>query len=165
MPHKTPITVPRWLTPARQRYMREYEKTPKRRAYKRRYQATPQWKEANRVRARVRYHREDVRARHQTPEAKIARAVTHSNRNAQRGHYKPVDPTTIRPIPQNGLCECCLANPGKETHYTRRTLSLDHDHKTGKFRGWICYRCNIGFGYLGDSLERLKLGVTYFSRT
>lgn len=27
---------------------------------------------------------------------------------------------------------------------------LDHDHKTDKFRGWICLRCNFAAGQLRD---------------
>jgi putative hemolysin len=30
---------------------------------------------------------------------------------------------------------------------------VDHDHKTGKVRGVLCLRCNIGLGYLEGHLE------------
>jgi hypothetical protein len=42
-------------------------------------------------------------------------------------------PAPSRPKP--AACECCGAVPGK------RGLHLDHCHKTGKFRGWLCQRC------------------------
>tara|TARA_R110002051_G_C8622703_1_gene483602 strand:- start:543 stop:968 length:426 start_codon:yes stop_codon:yes gene_type:complete len=29
----------------------------------------------------------------------------------------------------------------------------DHDHKTEKFRGWLCTECNTGFGKLGDNWQ------------
>ena len=38
-------------------------------------------------------------------------------------------------------CECC----GRQID---ATPSADHDHATGKFRGWLCRRCNTGLGYL-----------------
>jgi Recombination endonuclease VII. len=37
---------------------------------------------------------------------------------------------------QGGVCAIC-GNPPK----TRR-LHVDHDHKTGRVRGLLCYRCN-----------------------
>lgn len=51
-------------------------------------------------------------------------------------------------------------NCGKSTE----PLRLDHCHKTGKFRGWICHGCNIAIGSLGDDLESLKRAVAYLER-
>ena len=38
---------------------------------------------------------------------------------------------------------------------------LDHDHKTEKFRGWLCKKCNTGLGNFGDSIEGLKKAIRY----
>lgn len=43
----------------------------------------------------------------------------------------------------------------------RRRLARDHDHATGAFRGWLCMRCNVGLGLLGDTVERLEAAVEY----
>ena len=40
-------------------------------------------------------------------------------------------------------------------------LQLDHCHITGKFRGWLCYSCNLGLGKLRDSVELLQRGIKY----
>jgi hypothetical protein len=61
-------------------------------------------------------------------------------------------PDPSRPCPER--CECC----GKQSS---RTLHLDHCHKTGKFRGWLCSECNLGMGLLGDSLDGVDLAVKY----
>jgi hypothetical protein len=53
-------------------------------------------------------------------------------------------------------CECC----GKKTE----NLLVDHDHQTGKFRGWLCKTCNIGIGKLGDNLSGLERAVLYLKR-
>jgi hypothetical protein len=65
-------------------------------------------------------------------------------------------PTPTRPCPQ--LCECCGRKP------TSKGINLDHDHVTGKFRGWICSRCNAGIGFLGDSLEGVLSAINYLKR-
>ena|SRR5271154_3353530 len=57
---------------------------------------------------------------------------------------------TIRPCPE--LCELCNK---------RVAICFDHDHDTGKFRGWLCYGCNNGLGLLGDNLAALFKAVGY----
>lgn len=66
-------------------------------------------------------------------------------------------PEATHPCPVH--CECCgkVLEPGKKTH-------LDHDHVTGKFRGWLCNSCNLGIGALGDSIEGVKKALTYLRR-
>ena len=53
-------------------------------------------------------------------------------------------------------CECC----GDSTS----VLNWDHDHETGKHRGWICSNCNTGIGKLGDNLEGVTKAVEYLKR-
>ena len=45
--------------------------------------------------------------------------------------------------PADSKCEMCKRIESK--------LVLDHDHVTMSFRGWLCQRCNQGFGKLGDT--------------
>jgi hypothetical protein len=48
--------------------------------------------------------------------------------------------TILRPDPDH--CEICKqSNNGK-------ILYCEHDHSTGKFRGWVCPACNIALGVL-----------------
>ncbi len=53
-------------------------------------------------------------------------------------------------VPMPSKCECCGRAP------PRGVLDLDHDHRTGVFRGWLCRRCNLAIGHLQDS----EAGVT-----
>lgn len=39
----------------------------------------------------------------------------------------------------------------------------DHDHKTNKFRGILCFHCNVGIGHFKDSIELLENAITYLS--
>ncbi len=64
------------------------------------------------------------------------------------------EPTT----PEPSVCESC----GRPE--PTRALAVDHDHETGKFRGWLCSQCNTGMGKLGDNIEGLKKALAYLER-
>lgn len=55
---------------------------------------------------------------------------------------------------QKGLCAICKTNPGVR-------LSVDHDHKTGRVRGLLCRKCNLGIGFLKDSVDFLRNAIDY----
>ena len=45
---------------------------------------------------------------------------------------------------QANRCGICGGAPKK------RRLNIDHNHRTGKVRGLLCYRCNYALGYWHD---------------
>lgn len=57
-------------------------------------------------------------------------------------------PEPTRPYPT--ACELCGRPPTAKSK-----LHLDHDHVSGKFRGWLCVHCNTALGKIGDSYEAL----------
>lgn len=48
-------------------------------------------------------------------------------------------------------CDVCKMH----TKDNRRGLHYDHDHKTGKFRGWLCAGCNVAIGFAKDNPKTL----------
>lgn len=52
-------------------------------------------------------------------------------------------------------CEVC-----KKKCVTR----YDHDHATGKFRGWLCNGCNVALGNVYDNPETLRKLADYLER-
>lgn len=56
-------------------------------------------------------------------------------------------------------CEICNRPPNK------RALALDHDHVTGKFRGWLCENCNNGLGRFKDNITLLLQAAIYLETT
>ncbi len=60
------------------------------------------------------------------------------------------------PRPRPDSCEVCGAI-GK--------ICLDHDHKTNKFRGWLCTRCNVAIGMVKDNSETLIALSEYLKKT
>lgn len=58
---------------------------------------------------------------------------------------------------QNGRCAiCCRPAPER-----LGSMHLDHDHRTGAIRGFLCVDCNHGLGKLRDSPELLLRAVVY----
>mgnify|MGYP001574645887 CR=1 FL=1 len=44
-------------------------------------------------------------------------------------------------------------------------ICFDHDHETGKFRGWICKRCNTVLGFIKDNKELLFAMIEYLKHS
>lgn len=55
----------------------------------------------------------------------------------------------------DGLCDICNQEGGK------KGLHLDHCHETGRIRGLLCIRCNLGLGHFNDDPERLVKALAY----
>jgi Recombination endonuclease VII len=99
-------------------------------------------------------HPEQVRdsARKYREEHRTERNALSEKYNRRVGGHP--EPTRPRP---NG-CEVC-----GEVNGAGR-LHLDHDHETGKFRGWLCFKCNMSLGYMKDSPELLRALIDYVER-
>lgn len=68
-----------------------------------------------------------------------------------------VDASTVPAMPL--FCEACGS---RATH--GRNFHLDHDHGTGKFRGWLCHGCNTALGGARDMPEILRKLATYLEQ-
>lgn len=53
---------------------------------------------------------------------------------------------------QRGVCAICLT--GKPVH-------VDHDHRTGRVRGVLCFSCNGGLGQFRDPVDALEPAIDY----
>jgi hypothetical protein len=64
---------------------------------------------------------------------------------------------------QNGVCAVCGNNEvafDKRTN-KNRSLSVDHNHKTGKIRGLLCSNCNHILGKAKDNIIILQKLIEY----
>lgn len=43
-------------------------------------------------------------------------------------------------------------------------LVVDHCHDSGRVRGLLCDRCNVGIGCMGDNMERLMRAADYLAK-
>jgi hypothetical protein len=65
-----------------------------------------------------------------------------------------------------GLCAICN-KPSQRVNKNGelKRLAVDHDHKTGKVRGLLCFDCNTGLGKFGDDVEMLSKALSYLKNT
>lgn len=71
-------------------------------------------------------------------------------RRARYKHVKGV-PTFEDP----GVCEVCGGTS---------KISMDHDHRTSTFRGWLCDDCNVALGKVKDDVSILQRMIDYLER-
>ena len=55
------------------------------------------------------------------------------------------------------VCEICKG-------YPKTVLDRDHCHKSGKFRGYLCRRCNVLLGQVQDDPEILRNMILYLEK-
>jgi hypothetical protein len=108
--------------------------------------AKASWKKRNPERARM--HSRNTMRRLKAANPEKYRAMGRKSRGL---------PLPTRPAPQ--LCECC----GKPER-PERGICLDHDHPSGKFRGWLCHKCNTAIGALGDNWQGVYAALDYLFR-
>jgi hypothetical protein len=53
------------------------------------------------------------------------------------------------------VCEICGAE------FDDRGPQLDHNHETNRFRGVLCFGCNVGIGHMKESVEVLLRAIQY----
>ena len=76
-----------------------------------------------------------------------------------------------QPPAKNHICPICkkdaeailLKNPNKKGS-KKGIWCADHNHKTGKFRDWLCHKCNLGIGNLDDDPDILDAGSNYLRK-
>jgi hypothetical protein len=116
-------------------YRTEIERLAARKESLRKYRAGPKYRTAVR-KYKARLRRLDSYLRHR--------------------HKKDGIPEPTRP--RASACECCGKAP------QGRRLDTDHCHTTGKFRGWLCWGCNVAIGKLGDNLHGVLRAADYLRR-
>jgi hypothetical protein len=55
-------------------------------------------------------------------------------------------------VQQLGMCAICGSEPA---------TCLDHDHATGRRRGVLCGKCNVGLGHFRDNPKFLSIAIEY----
>jgi hypothetical protein len=119
---------------------------PKMREYERRYYSDPKNRERRRLKV-LKYKRS---------EKGRATGRNTAYRNLYGMTARQYEQMSIQ---QNGLCSIC----GRPNPDGRR-LFVDHNHKTEKFRGLLCRKCNLGLGFFDDDCGLLQSACAYINK-
>ena len=57
--------------------------------------------------------------------------------------------------------KCAICGGIGDVRNRYRMLSVDHDHKTGKVRGLLCFKCNFLLGNARDDVSILQKAIDY----
>lgn len=58
---------------------------------------------------------------------------------------------------QDGKCSICK----RHQNDLKRSLAVDHCHRTGRIRGLLCGSCNSAIGYMKDDIIILESAIEY----
>ena len=95
---------------------------------------------------------EAARLRNRRTDARPAR------REAKQLAYRKRRAALLATLEVPGGCEICGTSFGSDFKAAPR---YDHDHATGKFRGWLCHQCNVALGHFRDSPAILRAAAAY----
>jgi Recombination endonuclease VII len=99
-------------------------------------------------------------ARHRTGIQRLRRWTLRTAR--RRGWFRSKRDLAISFHQTKGRC-ICGQRIRLGTIDRREKACLDHCHKTGKFRGWLCSGCNTAAGLAGDDPRRLIALARYLT--
>lgn len=100
------------------------------------------------------YNKEATRKYNESDKGKVA--IKRSMRKQQEKKFG-IPPGTYETLlaKQNGLCAICE----KKSH-----LRLDHNHRTGEVRKFLCVKCNTLLGDCKESPEILRRALVYVNK-
>ena len=103
------------------------------------------WRERNKE-----YLQKKLKEYHNRPEIKAHYKIYMKKWNLKRREK-------IMGLPKPSKCPVCKRDGIR--------ICMDHDHKTGKMRGWLCDKCNVTLGRVDDSPKILLALIKYINET
>jgi hypothetical protein len=83
------------------------------------------------------------------------------NRNLKSKYGISLDQYNKMAQEQNSICAIC----SKPEENKNKSLSVDHNHISGKIRGLLCSKCNKMLGLVNDSPELLNIAIKYLLKS
>ena len=141
-----------WCRECSQKYRREYNRRPEIQE-----RLKEKWRKHNKKRLQNPETKKKIYAQNKEyrnrPEIKIKRKYKLMDKLYGEGAgfwYQ------VRMTIQNGKCAVCGEHFGDK-------LVLDHDHKTGEWRGLLCNNCNTAIGLLHENPHKMMKAINYLN--
>jgi len=147
---------------------------------KRKYRKNNKEEVSERGRAYHKEHKETVNEKHRiyyknNREKRLESSRVFRKKNRERIDYRKLlvrhniskDQHDIYTALFGGRCNICGGEEknNKKTNGHPMRLFLDHDHATGKVRGFLCNRCNLVLGNLNDSVSLFTAAAKYLEQS
>lgn len=103
-------------------------------------------------------HKDDILSKHKTRYYTDIDVQRERHRLWRYNRYgKTYDELMEMLVAQESKCLICGVEmpPGKDG------LNIDHDHASGRVRGFLCRRCNLTLGYMQDNPTLLRAAADY----
>lgn len=145
----------------RRAYQASYRVTHQERLREKKRVRTPEQQELRRVAKRVRYaaKREQICAQERLYWSN--KTDIHRERRLQRRYGITIEQLNAIVEAQKGKCALCE----EALKLGTKSVHVDHCHETGKVRGVLCARCNLGIGRFGDTIHGLEKAIAYLKRS
>ena len=161
-PEKAKAAHKAWLE-ANPQYGKDQAWKDKQREYHRKWRAANRGRLREQSRKYAAANKESVRANQKKHQLTETYAATRLRLHLARKFKITVEQYNAMLEAQNGVCKICGFSCGAKRRGTRKmmSLSVDHDHSTGKVRGLLCNSCNVGLGRFKDNINSLERAVAY----
>ena len=93
-------------------------------------------------------------------ENKESRAVKRRSNTLIKNYGLTIEKFNAMLKSQSGCCAICEIPQTK----LKKSLAVDHCHKTGKIRGLLCYLCNTAMGHFQDDIGQLNKVIDYLKK-
>jgi hypothetical protein len=131
---------------------------------------TRNWRQANKEKISVhnkqyrKDHKEDITAQRKQFNIDHREEKAAYNKKYHAAHKED---RRIRLLNDHGLTEepvvtsCNICGTKDFSRSNGGKFHIDHDHKTGQVRGFLCHCCNLLLGYAKDNIEILAIAIEY----
>lgn len=87
-------------------------------------------------------------------------SLSHQNTKSKKNRRGlTLDGFNLIVIAQDNKCDICKKKPNE-----KRSLDLDHNHRTNENRGLLCNNCNRGLGHFKDDVSNLENAIKYLKK-